>query len=69
MKAWGHSLVVSPDGVIPQEGSGMVTLDLSETDRIRQRMPYRQIRRRDLSNRTDCSVSSTGAVRPDRHTG
>ena len=68
-KAWGHSLVVSPDGVILQEGSGMVTLDLSETDRIRQRMPYRKIRRRDLYDRTGCSVSSTGTVRPDRHTG
>ena len=68
-KAWGHSLAVSPDGMILQEGSGMVTLDLSETDRIRQRMPYRKIRRRDLYDRTGCTVSSTETVRPDRHTG
>lgn len=47
-KAWGHSLAVSPDGVILQEGPGTVELDLEQVDRIRQRMPYTKIRRQDL---------------------
>lgn len=68
-KAWGHSLVVSPDGVILQEGPGIVQLDLMETERIRQRMPYDRIRRRDLYDRTDCSVSVHETEQPDRHTG
>lgn len=47
-RAWGHSLAVSPDGIILQEGAGIVDLDLAEIDRIRERMPYSRIRRRDL---------------------
>ncbi len=51
--SYGHSMIVDPNGQKIMEmdekpGIAMADIDLSQIDRIRQRMPFWQIRRTDL---------------------
>lgn len=47
-RAWGHSMIVDPNGQVYGQGPGLYDIDLSYVEAVRQRMPFWKIRRTDL---------------------
>lgn len=58
-EAWGHSMIVDPNGQIKGTGPGVYDVDLTKVDEIRCRMPYWKIRRDDLYTLEDNHETNT----------